>query len=56
MQGSPDLFCAYRFNFFARAQIFPALQRDRDVAVFPDKIVEGTKIKLLALFQARFGQ
>ena len=32
-----------------RAQIFPLLQCDRDVAVFPDKIVEGAEVEFFAL-------
>jgi hypothetical protein len=32
-----------------RAEIFPAQQRNRDVAVFPNEIVEGAEIEFLAL-------
>src|SRR6266516_3075144 len=38
------------------AEIFPALQRDRDVAVFPDEIVEGAEIEFVALLHARVGE
>jgi len=38
------------------AQIFPALQRDRHVAVLPDEIVEGVKIEFVALLHSRFGE
>jgi hypothetical protein len=39
-----------------RAQIFPALERDRDVAVFPDEIVEGAETEFFPLSQAGFGE
>ena len=31
-------------------------QRDRDVAVFPDEIVEGAEVKFFSLLHTRFGQ
>jgi hypothetical protein len=37
-------------------QIFPALQRNPDVAVFPDEIVEGAQVELISLLHARFGE
>ena len=38
------------------AQIFPFLQRDRHIAVFPDEIVEGAEIEFVALLHARVGE
>jgi hypothetical protein len=38
------------------AEIFPALQRDGDVSVFPDEIVEGAEVEFFALLQAHFGE
>src|SRR5437588_12307271 len=38
------------------AQILPALQCNRDVAILPDEIVEGAEIEFLALLHARFGE
>jgi hypothetical protein len=39
-----------------RAQVFPALQRDRHVAILPDEIVEDAQVEFFALLQSRFGQ
>jgi hypothetical protein len=38
------------------AHAFPALQRDRDVAIFPDEVVEGAEVEFFALLQACFGE
>src|SRR5205085_5130960 len=43
-------------SLIERAQIFPPLQRDRDVAVFPDEIVEGAEVEFLTLLYPRFRQ
>jgi hypothetical protein len=40
----------------AHAQVFPALQCTRDVAVFPDEIMKGAQIEFVALLDARFSQ
>src|ERR1043166_3813394 len=37
-------------------EIFPALQRDWHVAVFPDEIMEGAQIEFFALSHARVGE
>jgi hypothetical protein len=39
-----------------RAEIFPALQCNRDVAGFPDEIVESAKIEFFSPLHAGFGQ
>jgi hypothetical protein len=38
------------------AHAFPALQRDRDVAIFPDEVVEGAEVEFFSLLHAGFGQ
>src|SRR6266550_4464117 len=38
------------------AKEFPALQRDRDIAVFPEEIVEGAEAEFLALLHARVSE
>src|SRR5437763_799477 len=38
------------------SEILPALQRDRDVAVFPNKIVEGSEVEFFSLLQSCFGE
>jgi len=42
--------------FVGRAQVFPALQRDRNVAVFPDEIVEGAEIEFSPCCNSRIGK
>src|SRR4051794_1969337 len=37
-------------------EIFPTLQRNRHVAVFPNEIMKGAQVELVALLQARFGE
>src|SRR5439155_14705126 len=38
------------------AQILPLLQRDRDIAVFPNEIMEGADAEFVALLHARVGE
>src|SRR5256885_3170989 len=47
---------ARSLRIFGAAEIFPALQGDRDVAVFPDEIVEDAEIEFLSLLHARVGE
>src|SRR5262249_784986 len=35
---------------------FPLLQRNRDIAVFPNKIMKGAKIEFVSLVHARVGE
>ena len=42
-------------HFVSRAEIFPALQRDRHVAVLPDEVVEDAEVEFVALLHARVG-
>ena len=37
-------------------QIFPFLQRDRHIAVFPNEIVERAEIEFVAMLHARVGE
>src|SRR5260370_13749052 len=45
-----------RLPILSPAQIFPLLQRNRYVAVFPDEIVEGAEVEFVALLHARVGE
>src|SRR5437764_5008090 len=43
-------------HFVSRAEIFPALQRDRHVAILPHEIVEGAEIEFFALLHTGVGE
>jgi hypothetical protein len=47
----PDLFFG-----FCEADIFPLLQRNGHIPVFPDEIVEGAEIEFFTLLHARVGE
>src|SRR5437660_8856942 len=45
-----------RLASLSSTKIFPLLQRDRHVDVFPEKIVKGAEIEFIALLHARVGE
>src|SRR3954454_14554160 len=55
-RSNARLLSANRRHFVRRAEILPALQRDRNVTVLPDEIVERAQIEFLALPHPRFGE
>src|SRR5205823_10478263 len=58
----PDPICAGRLSssrirdLVARAEILPTLERDRNIPILPDEIVEGTKVEFVALLHPRIGE
>src|SRR5207247_6891796 len=54
--GNDALVNASVWHIGIRAQILPSLQGDRDVAVFPNEIVERAEVEFVALLHPCFGQ